>query len=167
MTPEEKRKEKGRLGQLVKNFRERGATTHPRYLDALRDLDRLESRGLDIEKSRAVVLEAARRGDFVSMKMLADASGVAWLDAHYAIGGHLYALNCWAVGHTLPMIGAIVVNQENLDNGDMAPRTLKGFMVAARDLSLFPPKDDPGLSEEAFLAAEQRRVFGWAKGSSA
>lgn len=167
MTPDEKRERKKSLKQLIENFRKRGATTHPKYLDALRELDGLESRGLDVEKSKAVVIEAARRGDFASMKMLAEASGVAWMDAHYAIGGHLYALNRWAAGHGLPMIGAVVVNQENLDSGKMASKTLKGFVAAAEDLGRFPPKDDPGLGEDAFLEAEQRRVFEWAKGSSA
>ena len=65
------------------------------------------------------------------------------------------------------MIGAMVVNEDRLESGKMAPKTLKGFVAAAEDLGRFPPKDAPGLGEEAFLEAEQRRVFEWAKGTGA
>ena len=163
MTPDEKRERKRSLRQLVENFRARGATAHPKYLDALRELDGLESRGLDVERSKAAVLDAARRGAFTGMKTLAAASGVDFLEARYALGGHLHALNCWAVGHGFPMIGAVVVNEDGLESGTMAPKTLKGFLTAAEDLGRFPPKDAPDADEEAFLRAEQRRVFEWAK----
>lgn len=59
-------------------------------------------------------------------------------------------LNNW------PMLSAIVVNKPNVGSGMMAPKTLMGFIGAARLLGHVI------IDEEAFLREQQARVFEWA-----
>jgi hypothetical protein len=99
---------------------------------------------------------AAREGNFISYKDLADASGADWNQVHYAIGSHLWDLVEFAHLNGWPMLSAIVVNKPNVGSGKMEPETLKGFIAAAHDLGYVVT------DEEAFLRKQQNKVFAWA-----
>lgn len=145
------------LAALVDNHRFKSRTDAPLYTLALSELARRRGKGLSFEKTREVVLAAAREGRFLSYKDLADASGVDWGQAHYAIGPHLFELVEYAHLRGWPLLSAIVVNKPNVASGSMDPDTLKGFVGAARALKI------PVTDEMDFLRAEQKRVFEWAQ----
>lgn len=152
------------LKNLVENHRRKDATdpkTHPAYIAALEELARRKGNGLDFATSRRVILEAARKRQFLSYKDLADASGSDWQKVHWSIGSHLFDLVEWSWRQHGIMLSAIVVNKENIDTGDMEPGTLKGFCEAGRALGLAVT------DETAFLKEQQRRVFDWARGPEA
>ena len=104
----------------------------PLFLQAMAELARREGHGLDFHTSMRIVRDAAGEGRFLSYKELADASGVDWGKAHYAIGGHLWDLIEYAHRRDWPLLSAVVVNKPNVATGEMEPETLKGFINAAR-----------------------------------
>jgi hypothetical protein len=55
------------------------------------------------------------------------------------------------------MLSAIVVNKPNVTTGRMEPKSLKGFVGAARELGYTVTDED------AFLKEQQQRVFEWAQ----
>jgi hypothetical protein len=57
------------------------------------------------------------------------------------------------------MLSAIVVNQENVATGKMEPKTLKGFIGAARDFGYVIT------GEEVFHKEQQELVFRWGSAS--
>lgn len=142
---------------LIANHRRKGAQDAPLYLEALSERQRRLRKGLSFEKSFTIIKQAAREGRFLSYKELADASGVDWGQAHYAINKHLWDLVEYAARKGWPMLSAIVVNKPNVDSGKMEPETLKGFVEAARELGHVVQ------NEEAFLREQQETVFSWAQ----
>lgn len=146
------------LKTLIENHRNKGATDKPLYKDALRELEKRTGKGLDFDKSFAIIKRAAKQRRFVSYKELADASGADWAQVHYAIGGHLWRLVEYAYRRGWPMLSAIVVNKANLAIGTMDPETLRGFISAARELGR-----NVGSDEKRFLKDEQAQVFEWAQ----
>ena len=145
------------LENLIENHRRKGATQAPLYLDALQELEARKGKGLDFNKSLAIILRAAREGRFLSYKELADESEADWGQVHYAIGGHLWNLVEYAHRRGWPLLSAIVVNKPNITTGAMEPETLKGFFAAAHDL------DIAVVDEALFLKEQQAKVFEWAR----
>ncbi|WSH64900.1 hypothetical protein U8Q05_25775 [Rhizobium ruizarguesonis] len=135
-------------------------TREARYLEAMAERSRRKGNGLDFEKSKALILRAAREKHFLSYKQLADESGADWGKVHYAIGGHLWDLVKYAQGKGWPMLSAVVVNQRNLSTGEMDADTLKGFIEAAKALGR-----SITIAHKEFLEEEQQRVFEWAAAS--
>ena len=105
----------------------------------------------------SIIPKAAKDGGFISYKELADASGVDWGQAHYAIGEHLWRLVEYSHLKHGVLFRAIVVNKPNTATGQMEPGALKGFIGAARLLGY------PIVDEEASLKEQQARVFAWAR----
>ena len=147
----------GQLENLIENHRKKGATGAPLFIEALQELEKHKGKGLDFNKSMSIILIAAKDGHFLSYKELADASGADWKQVHYAMGDHLWKLVEYSHLKHGVLISAIVVNKPNVGTGKMEPDTLKGFIVAARDLG-YPVTD-----EKAFLREQQGRVFRWAQ----
>ena len=144
------------LENLVENYRRKRATTEKVYADALEEIARRRGKGLDFAKSFELIVQAAKRHQFVSYKELADGSGADWSRVHYVIGEHLWRLVEYAERRGWPMLSAIVVNKRNVDSGEMEPDTLKGFVAAARALG-------KSITDEgAFLRSQQEAVFRWA-----
>ncbi len=146
-----------KIENLVANHRAKGATAAPLYIEALAELERRKGKGLNFEKSLAIILQAAKDRRFLSYKELADASGVDWGQAHYAIGGHLWNLVEYAHRKGWPLLSAIVVNKPNVRSGKMEPEALKGFITAAHDLNIAVTDED------SFLLEQQIKVFNWAE----
>jgi hypothetical protein len=145
------------IQNLIENHRNKKRTSEPRYLEALAEQARRIGHGLTFSASFKAIRAAAQEGRFLSYKQLADASGVEWTKVHYTIGSHLWTLVEYAHQHGWPMLSAVVVNQKNLETGDMEPETLKGFIGAAQALG-FAVTDT-----QAFLKEQQQRVFKWAQ----
>jgi hypothetical protein len=145
------------LKNLIDNHRKNDATDKPLYLEAIGEYERRFGNGLDFDKTMRIVREAARAGNFLSYKDVADASGAKWNVIHHTIGKHLGGLVEYAHKKGWPLLSAIIVNKPNVEIGKMDPAALKGFIQAARELG-YPVTD-----EEAFLKEMQNRVFVWAQ----
>jgi hypothetical protein len=115
-----------------------------------------EEPSLDITKTYAAILEAARRRRFVSYGALAKASGVPWARARHPLFQQLGRLV--KIGHDRgwPLLSAIVVNDGDVDTGALRDTTLQGFLAAARSVGL--DVADP----KALVKEQQRKLFDWA-----
>lgn len=149
------------LRNMIANYRAKGLTDAPKYIEVLRELELKTGKGLNFETSLAVITEAAKERRFLSYRELADASGVTWSKANLAIGGHLGRLAEFAHARKLPMLSAIVVNKPNVKTGKMEPDALKDFVSAARDLK-YTVTD-----EQEFLQQQQEEVFRWGSAQAA
>lgn len=143
------------LQNTIDNHRRKSATDSQTYIEALAEQARRTGNGLDFSKSFEIISRAASEWRFVSYKELADESKADWKQVHYSIGRHLWALVEYAHRKGWPMLSAIVVNKQNVSTGKMEPKTLKGFVAAARALGHSVPDG------ESFLNEQQRRVFEW------
>ena len=148
------------LRNVVDNHRAKGRLTEPYYLSALDELARRKGHGLDFTRSLELIRRAARDKRFISYKELAEESGADWSKVRYAMNTHLGYLIDFAHGRGWPLLSAIVVNKQNLQNGDMEPTTLTGFVEAARFLG-YTVND-----KIEFLRVQQQRVFAWAAGET-
>lgn len=149
------------LRNVIENHRKHGKLHEPYYLAAMEELARRKGHGLDFQKSFDLIRKAATDRRFLSYKELADASGSDWSKVRYAVNTHLGDLIDYAHGKRWPLLSAIVVNQQNVETGDMEPTTLKGFVEAALELG-YAVTD-----EKEFLREQQHRVFAWATDSIA
>jgi hypothetical protein len=144
------------LDNVIENHRRKGATGDPLCRAALEERER--RKGFDFNKSVAIIIESAKKEKFLSYKELADASGLDWARARYALGNHLWNLIEYSYYHCNKILfSSIVVNQPNKETGHMEPETLKGFVGAARLLGV------PVVNEQRFLEEQQKKVFEWAK----
>lgn len=142
------------IANLLENYRKAGKTEEPKYTEILAEYARRRGKGLSFDKSLAAIRDAASRGQFLSYKQLAEASGLKWSFAvRHAMPSHLFNLLEYAHRNGLPLLSAIVVNQENVDTGEMEPETLRGFVAGARDLGI------PVADERQFLKDQQDDVF--------
>jgi len=112
---------------------------------------------LDLEKSYAAILQAARARRFISYGDLAAASGVPWPRAFRLIPQHLGQLVTLAHKRGWPLPSAIVVNREDVDTGTLEGSALEGFLAAARDVG------HNVIDPEQFVKEQQERVFAWAQ----
>ena len=147
------------LDNLIDNHRRKRLLRAPLYLEVLSERERRRDNGLEFAKSARIILDAARHGRCVSHRQLADASGATWTKVHFAIVRHLADLTGWAHGNGWPMLSAVVVDQRNSEGRPIDPAALQGFVTAAEGLGRTDIDTDHG----AFLAAEQERVFEFAR----
>jgi hypothetical protein len=140
----------------IENHERRGATDTGLYHELLEERARRQSKLLNIEKSLAHLMEAARRGSFVTYGSLAEANGVPWNKARHAMngaGGHLDLLLDICHARGLPLFTAICVNQQAVLTGELEPHSLQGFTKGAQRLGY--RVTDPLL----FLKERQRECF--------
>lgn len=146
------------LDNLISNHERRGAIRAPLFLAALAERERRRPGGLDFDRSKAAIVEAAKARRFISYKDLADHSGAEWSKVHYAMNDHLGRLITWSYGQFGVLFSAVVVNHASRETGDMDDATLAGFVRAAKWLGI-----EPGSDHHAFLKEQQKRVFDWAQ----
>lgn len=112
---------------------------------------------LDINKTYAAILSAAKQKRFISYGDLAEASNVPWSQARRPMPQQLGRLATIAHKRGWPLLSSIVVNKENLQSGHIDGTALEGFLSAARMVGL--AVDDP----PAFVRNQQQQVFDWAR----
>ena len=125
------------LKNIIENYRRKGMTSDPVYVQALADQARRTGKGLDFKKSYDAIRTSAVEGRFMSYKELADASGAEWSKVHYSIGEHLGSLVEYAHRKGWPMLSAIVVNKPNVASGNMEPETSQGLHSGSKGAWLF------------------------------
>ena len=141
------------LKTLIANHERVGKTDSDRYRAAVAELATRNSGELSLEKTIAIITAAAKRGNFISYKDVADGNGAAANRVQFRIAKHLLEVSRHAHKLGWPLISAIVVNKQHITDGKMEPKTLTGFCECARSLDL-----EVG-DEAAFLQTQQRAVF--------
>ena len=111
---------------------------------------------LDLQTTYRAILDAARRGNFISYGDLAMANGAVWNKVHYKMNHHLGELVKLAAERNWPMPSAIVVNKGDLRTGKLEGRSREGLIKAAKE-SGFDVQDP-----EAFVEKQQQAMFEWA-----
>ena len=111
---------------------------------------------LDLQTTYRAILEAARQHRFISYGDLARANGCDWNKVWREMNRHLGELVKLSVQRGWPMPSAIVVPQENLENGTLDGTARSGFIAAAKENGL--QVDDP----ETFVQQQQAALFAWA-----
>jgi 5-methylcytosine-specific restriction protein B len=111
---------------------------------------------LDLETAYRTILAAARQGKYLAYGELAKAQGVDWGANRNQIFSQLGKLLREAHEKNWPLLPAIVVNQAHITDGRLEGAALTGFINDVKRQGVIV--DDP----EAFLKAEQSRVFAWA-----
>jgi hypothetical protein len=146
------------IDNQIANYERLKKTNLARYKELVEA--RGQRSGLKFEKSRALIEAAAARGKFVTYGDLAQASGVQFDKVRFAMNAHLWDLVKWSHHLGLPMLSAIVVNQNNRESGEMEPETIRGFVRAAEGLGYIvgEPRE--------FLSQQQRELFARYGGSS-
>lgn len=112
---------------------------------------------LDPQKTYAAILDAARQTRYLSYADLARANGLVWNRARYLMPRHLDMLVQTAHKRGWPLLSAIVVRQDSLETGRLEGSAREGLIAAARRAGI--EVGDP----EKFVAAEQQKVFEWAR----
>lgn len=111
---------------------------------------------LDLQKTYAAIIAAARARHFISYGQLAEASDVPWTRARRAVPHQLGRLIKISQERGWPLLSAIVVNKEDLESGKLAGKAREGFISAARGSGY--DVSDP----DAFVESQQRKLFDWA-----
>lgn len=146
------------IKNLIANYKSHQKTSDPYYHALLEENSRRTGNGLDFEKTLEAVKQAARDERFLSYLELAEKSGCAWNKVRHAIPRHLQALLEYCHDRGLPLLSAIVVNKHNANTGKLDEGALSGFVKGVEEIGI--RVSDP----EAFLKAEQEKIFLWAKG---
>lgn len=145
------------LETLQEDCRRRGALQTAVFGRAVIELARRRTSPLDLHRTMALVRWAASQRRFLSYGDVARAQNLSWDRVRYAMNEHLILLARWARQQDLPMLSAIVVNQQNALTGRMNSATLKGFAAAAEWLGY--AVDDP----DTFLREQQAACFAWGR----
>lgn len=112
---------------------------------------------LDMDRSIDAIRANAAEGRFISYGAIASASGIPWsMSVRSQMRPHLEAVCDKMLHQAGAMISAIVVNQTNLQSGNLDPQALSGFADCAKRLG-FGIVDN----REAFLHEQQRLTFVW------
>lgn len=112
---------------------------------------------LDLKKTYRAILDAACDRRFISYGDLANANDVEWNKVRFNMNGHLGELAKFAVANDWPMLSAIVVDQNNIDSGNLDGSARTGFITCAKELG-FDISDDT-----AFIEKQQQAMFSWAQ----
>jgi hypothetical protein len=152
------------LRNQIDNHERRGATLTPLYRELVEERARRFGKGLKAEASLEHLMEAAKAQRFTTYGALAEASGVPWQKARRRMDGPVGHLNhlltiCHARG--LPLLTALCVNQEGVNDGSLSQIALTGFIKDAQRLGY-------AIADvKKFLRECQARCFAWGKGAAA
>jgi hypothetical protein len=127
------------IDQWIKNYEAQKQTDNPFYHELLEERARRTQAKhvLNMERSLTRLEEAAADGVCVSYGDLAKASGVEWSRARHQMNGpqgHLDRLLELCHARKIPLLTAICVNQDRLEEGELGEEALAGFVAAARRL---------------------------------
>ena len=111
---------------------------------------------LDLQTSYRAILEAARDRRYISYGDLAKANSANWSKVRFKMNTHLGELMKFASERDWPLLGAIVVDQSNLQTGTLDGSAREGFITAAKELGFYV--QDPS----AFVEEQRQALFSWA-----
>lgn len=123
----------------ITNHEDKSATNAPLYRSLLEErVRRTQAKHkLDFGKSLALLKQAAIEQRCTSYGDLAKASGVDWSQARHQMNGpngHLDRLLDICHAQSLPVLTAICVNQNHLEDGELGDEALTGFISGVQRL---------------------------------
>jgi len=142
----------------IRRHQEKGVTDTDLYRELVEERAKRCSKKLIVEKTVALLMDAARREGFVSYKDVATASGVSFDTVRWQVGKHLDSILDFCHSKGWPLLTALCVKQSEVADGDLSGGSLEGFIKGARRLGLTVT------DEKSFLRECQAACFAWAKG---
>lgn len=150
------------IDNLINNHIRHDKTAAPLFRNLLEERVRRgqEKHLLNFQKSMLILIQTATDQTCLSYGQLAKASNVEWVKARHQMNGahgHLDKLLelCHARGY--PLLTALVVNQQGLEDGELEQTALKGFCEAAHRLKI--PVED----ELAFHHQQRDASWNWGR----
>jgi hypothetical protein len=104
----------------------------PDYLAALEERENRQGGGLNFRRTFEIVRHAASESRFLSYGGVAERSGLTWIAARHPMPKHLGNLCEYAHRRGWPLLSSIVVNKENLNSGELEPKSLSGLSKRRR-----------------------------------
>lgn len=144
------------LRTLLANHERLNRTDAETYSAAKAELERRDSKMLDIDVTRAAILRSAKKRRFITYGDLAKENGVVWSKAYRPIAQHLDEVMRVAYERGEPLITSIVVNEAGRQTGVLDDNSLKGFVEGAKRLGLAVP------NAQLLLREQQRLTFDYA-----
>jgi hypothetical protein len=141
------------LKMILQNHEKSGKTHAASYLAAASELAQRNSGGLTLSKTVDIIRVAAKAGEYLSYKQIAEGNGAVWSKVNHSMAKHLLEVCVHAHRMGWPMLSAIVVNKKGASDGTMEPPTLAGFCACAVGLG-FDVGEPP-----TFLKSQQTAVF--------
>ena len=145
------------LKTILHNHEVAKKTNTESYRAALAELGSRTTSGLTLDGTLAIIVAAARSGQFISYKDVAVQSGVKAGNVRITMPKHLAAVCEHGHRKGMPLLSAIVVSQDHVKDGRMDKPTLDGFCKCAAALNY--QVGDPA----EFLQQQQAAVFAAAK----
>ena len=155
-------KTKSELDNLLDNYRRKGLTKHPVFLEALQRREALHGKTLDFDKTLEAIRQSARDGVCVSYDEVAVRTGGTVSKLHNQLSAHLLRLAEYAHAKGWPMITSVVVNKKNVASGEMEPAAMEGFMKVAVQHDYLDDEVEPE-ALQAFVREQQEKTFEWAR----
>ncbi len=155
-------KTKIELDNLLDNYRRKGLTKHPVFLEAMQRREALYGKTLDFDKTLEAIRQSARDGVCLSYDDVAVRTGGTVSKLHNQLSAHLLRLVEYARAKGWPMITAVVVNKKNVASGEMDSAALEGFMRAAVANDYLDEEVEPE-ALQAFVREQQEKTFEWAR----
>ena len=115
------------------------------------------TQNLSLKRSYKAILDAARKGRFVSYGDLAKANDAPWQKVRYEMNRHLGGLVKIAAERGWPMPTSIVVSQDKVESGALEGASRDGFVNAAKEFGY--DVSDP----DACVEEQQKALFRWAE----
>ena len=145
------------LKTILRNHEVAGKTSAASFKAALTELGSRTTSGLTLAGTLAMIVAAAKEGQFISYKTIAVQSGAKPSNLNVSMPKHLLAVSEYGHRKGFPMLSAIAVSQSHVADGGMEPATLEAFCKCAEGLD-YVVED-----KEAFLKEQQAAVFKAAK----
>lgn len=146
------------IEDAIRRHREKGVTDTDLYRALVEEHAKRSSKSLSVEKTVALLKDAAQQKHFVSYKDVAEASGIEFGTVRWQVGKHLDAILELCHSRRWPLLTALCVKQNEVATGDLSGGSLDGFVAGARRLGLTVTDD------KAFLRECQAACFAWAEG---
>lgn len=141
------------LDALIANHERKRAWGVPLFLAAIAERSRRRDRGLDLDRTLALIMDAVRQGSYVTYKDIAAQSGRPWDQVRWTVFGHLGNLCVREYGRTKTVPSVMVVPEPNRTDGKLKGETLAGF---ERICLLLNPEEP--LRGEALVEQERARL---------
>lgn len=155
-------KTKIELDNLLDNYRRKGMTKNPVFLEAMQRREALYGKTLDFDRTLEAIRLSAKDGLCVSYDDVAVRTGATVSKLHNQLSAHLLRLVEYGKAKGWPMVISVVVNKKNVASGEMDAAALEGFMRAAVAHEYLDEEVEPE-ALAAFVREQQEKTFEWAK----
>lgn len=152
----------GELDAIIANHERLGQWSAPLLLAAVAERSRRRDGGLDLDRTLALILSAAREGRFVTYKDVAAQSGLTWDKVRWRVFDHLGDLCVRERARSGTMPSVMVVPEPNREDGTLSGESYAGFERI--HLRLHPSET---LRGEALVARERQKLREFAAGAGA